>query len=81
MSTRTIIIDAMRRVASEQKKTLAPLEDHTQLLDIGLDSLCFAILVARLEEALSVDPFGLSDEVELPVTLADFVRFYEKALV
>ena len=81
MSTRTIIIDAMRRVASEQKRALAPLDDETQLLDIGLDSLCFAILVARLEETLNVDPFGLSDEVELPVTLGDFVRFYEKALV
>ena len=80
MSTRTTIIEAMRRVAAEQKKTLAPLDDGTQLLNIGLDSLCFAILVARLEEALNVDPFGLSDEVELPVTLGEFVRFYERAM-
>ena len=81
MSTRTLIIDAMRRVADEQQRTLGPLDDDALLLTIGLDSLCFAILVARLEEALNVDPFGASDEIELPVTVGDFVRFYEKAMV
>ena len=51
------------------------------MLTIGLDSLCFAILVARLEETLGVDPFGASDEIEIPVTCGDLVRFYEHALV
>ena len=81
MSTRTIIIDAIRRVADEQQRTLGPLDDDALLLTVGLDSLCFAILVARLEEALNVDPFGASDEIELPVTVGDLVRFYEKAMV
>ena len=80
MSTRTTIIDAMRRVAEEQHRTLGPLTDDALLLTVGLDSLCFAILVARLEEALNVDPFGASDEVELPVTVGDLVRFYEEAM-
>ena len=80
MPTRTIIIDAMRRIADEQHRTLGRLDDDAQLLTIGLDSLCFAILVARLEEALNVDPFGASDEIELPVTVGDLVRFYEKAM-
>ena len=80
MSTRSTIIDAMRRVAEEQHRTLAPLSDDAPLLTVGLDSLCFAILVARLEEALNVDPFGASDEIELPVTVGDLVRFYEEAM-
>jgi len=44
-----------------------------------LDSLGFAILVARLEEQLGLDPFTDSDDVSYPVTLGDFIRFYEIA--
>jgi hypothetical protein len=49
------------------------------LLDSGLDSLCFAVLVARLEDRLGVDPFTASDDVAFPVTLGDFVKVYEHA--
>jgi acyl carrier protein len=38
-------------------KQLAPLYDDLVLVDSGLDSLCFAIVVARLEDALGIDPF------------------------
>jgi acyl carrier protein len=31
------------------------------LLETGLDSLCFAIIVARLEDELGVDPFSVDD--------------------
>jgi acyl carrier protein len=81
MSVRATILDEIARVAQEQKKALQPLTDDAPLLTIGLDSLCFAILVARLEEKLGTDPFGASDEVALPVTVGDLVRFYEHALV
>jgi acyl carrier protein len=69
----------MRKVADEQAKTLGPLADDTVLLDSGLDSLCFAVLVARLEDKLGLDPFTASDDVAFPVTLGDFVKVYEKA--
>ena len=81
MSARETIIEEMQRVASEQKKTLVPLHDTTPLLTVGLDSLCFAILVARLDETLGVDPFSASDEVMLPVTFGDLVNFYDHARV
>jgi acyl carrier protein len=81
MSVKTIVLQEITRVASEQKKVLAPLHDDSPLLTLGLDSLCFAILVARLEERLGIDPFSLSDEVALPVTLADLIGLYEHALV
>ena len=55
------------------------LQDDLVLLDSGLDSLCFAILVARLEDTLGVDPFSASDNVSFPVTLGDFVKAYENA--
>ncbi len=79
MSVRTEIISHFKQVAKEQSKQLAPLVDDLPLLDSGLDSLCFAIIVARLEDALGVDPLSTSEDGLFPVTLGDFVRFYENA--
>jgi acyl carrier protein len=79
MSTKSTITAEIQKVADEQKITLLPLRDDLILLDSGLDSLCFAILVARLEDALGIDPFSASDDVSFPVTLGDFVKAYENA--
>jgi acyl carrier protein len=79
MSVRSTITSEFERVASEQKRKLAPLTDELQLLDCGLDSLCFAIVVARLEDTLGVDPFSDAEAVEFPVTWGDFVKIYEEA--
>ena len=79
MSTKLTITSEIKKVAEEQSVTLAPLQDDLILLDSGLDSLCFAILVARLEDTLGVDPFSASDNVSFPVTLGDFVKAYENA--
>ena len=80
MSVKQTIVSQMQQVADEQKKSLSPLTDDLILLDSGLDSLGFAILVARLEDTLGVDPFTASDDVYFPVTLGDFVRVYEHAV-
>jgi hypothetical protein len=64
-------------VANEQGKQLAPLSDNLVLLESGLDSLCFAIIVARLEDALGVDPFTAAEDGRLPLTVGDFIQFYE----
>jgi len=80
MTVRHAIISEFEQVASEQAKKLAPLSDNLVLLDSGLDSLCFAIIVARLEDSLGFDPFSADEEeVDFPVTLGDFIRFYENA--
>ena len=63
MSARLMIISAIEQVAKEQNKVLRPLTDDMELLDSGLDSLCFAILVARLEDKLGYDPFTASDDI------------------
>ena len=78
MSTRSLIEQEMRTVAAEQRKTLRPLTDDTLLLDCGLDSLCFAILVARLEDAVGEDPFSTSDDLEFPTTFGAFVALYDR---
>jgi hypothetical protein len=76
MSVRTTITSQFQQVAREQDRTLAPLSDDLKLMQSGLDSLSFAIVVARLEDALGVDPFSAADAVA-PVTFGDFVRLYE----
>jgi acyl carrier protein len=79
MSIRAIIISEFEKVVKEQNKESAPLADDLVLLESGLDSLCFAIIVARLEDALGFDPFSTAEEVYFPVTLGDFIKFYEDA--
>jgi acyl carrier protein len=79
MSVRSAVISQFKEVAREQRKELAPLADDLPLLDSGLDSLCFAIIVARLEDTLGVDPLRAAEDVRFPVTVGDFVRFYENA--
>jgi acyl carrier protein len=79
MSVKLTILDQMQQVAREHGKTLAPLNDNLALLDSGLDSLGIAVLVARLEDRLGVDPFTASEDVQFPVTVDDFVKAYENA--
>jgi hypothetical protein len=62
MSVRFTVLAQFKRVAKEQGKELAPLCDSLVLLESGLDSLCFAIIVARLEDALGVDPFSTAED-------------------
>ena len=77
MSTRLRIISAIQQIAVEQHVTLPPLDDDLSLHETGFDSLAFAILVARLEDDLGIDPFTISDDVAFPQTVGDFVRAYE----
>jgi acyl carrier protein len=79
MSIRSTIMSQLVQVAEEQEVEPPALSDELVLLDSGLDSLGFAILVARLEDTLGFDPFSTSDEIFFPVTLGDLVRVYEDA--
>jgi len=81
MSSRLTILQNIREVAAEQGKTLAPLTDDLQLMESGLDSLCFAILVARLEDALGADPFTTSQSSRFPNTVGELIAFYDEARV
>ena len=77
MQTKDTVIDVIREVALESDKQLdANFGDDTVLLDSGLDSLDFAIIVARLEERFGEDPFAAMDEPVYPKTLSDFVTIY-----
>lgn len=77
MSVRSQIFDIMRQIAEEQNITLPPLKDELTLHGTGFDSLAFAILVARLEDELGIDPFTTAEEVAFPSTVGEFIRAYE----
>jgi len=77
MSLKSAITTQFEQVAQEQKRKLSRLSDDLKLLDSGLDSLSFALIVARLEDAVGFDPFDTDEDVKFPVTFGDFVRLYE----
>jgi hypothetical protein len=77
MSLRSAITAQFEQVAQEQKRKLSRLSDDLRLLDSGLDSLSFALIVARLEDAVGFDPFDTDQDIKFPVTFGDFVRLYD----
>ncbi len=77
MSVKLTILEQMEQIAREHGKILAPLKEDLILADCGLNSLGFAVLVARLEDTLGVDPFTAAEDAYFPVTLGEFVKVYE----
>jgi hypothetical protein len=79
MYLRANILKEIESVAANQKKALPPLTDGLALKDSGLDSLCFAILVARLEDITGRDPLSEAQGGRFPRTIGEFVALYEEA--
>jgi acyl carrier protein len=77
MSVQETIKAQFEQVAIEQRRKLSRLVPELKLLDSGLDSLSFALIVAKLEDALGFDPFDATEEMKFPVTFGDFVKLYE----
>jgi acyl carrier protein len=76
---RDIILTTLRRVADEQGVKLPDrLPDELVLLESGLDSIGYAILVVELEQRLGFDPFLESKIPVYPATLGQFIAFYEE---
>jgi len=80
MSVALRIVSVMQQIAKDQQITLPPLNDDVLLHETGFDSLAFAILVARLEDDLGIDPFTISEDADFPLTIGDFIKAYENVL-
>ncbi len=80
MTIRETILETYHEILEQTDATLAvdELTDDVVLLESGLSSLGFAILVATLEEKLEFDPFTMMDEPLYPTTFGEFVAIYEK---
>jgi acyl carrier protein len=70
------VVRLIGELLEEDDLPVPDLRDDTVLLETGLDSLGFAVLVTRLEESLGYDPFSLMSEPVYPVTVAEFVGVY-----
>ena len=79
MNIRTEIVETFEAVLEQTGAQLAvdQLNDDTVLLESGLESLGFAILVANLEERLGYDPFQILETPVYPTTFGEFVGIYE----
>jgi acyl carrier protein len=80
VSVKSTVETIILEVATENGKSLPPLSDDLPLFESGLDSLCLAVIVARLEDGLGVDPFSDSEDVVFPVTVGEFIKLYEHAV-
>ena len=73
------ILSLMNEIASDGGVELnLHIDSDTVLLESGLDSLGFAILIARLEEELGYDPFTMMDEPVYPQTFGQLVEIYQR---
>lgn len=69
----------MQQVAELSDCTLVePIEPDTLLLECGLDSLGYAMLVAQLEENLGFDPFTELAIDTYPSNFAEFLGIYQQ---
>lgn len=73
------ILACMQEIAAMTDcQLVTSIDDQTVLLESGLDSLGFAMLVSRLEEELGYDPFVAMEEPVYPSTFGEFVEIYRK---
>jgi len=77
MTIRSTILVNIQKIAAAYERDIASLNDDVALVDSGLDSLCFAVLVVRLEDELGLDP--LSSVAKFPVTIGDLIKLYENS--
>ena len=81
MTLRSTIIAEIESITVAHDKRMPPITDDLVMMDTEFDSLCFALLVARMEDITGIDPFGELDVADLPVTIGDLVALYDRAVM
>lgn len=80
LGVRETVQAVLRDVFAEYGPEDAPLpafQDHQVMLESGLDSLAFAVVVTELDDRLGFDPFTEAEEPFYPRTVGEFISFYE----
>lgn len=77
---RSVILEKFNEALeqTDSDKRYSDIDNSQILLETGLNSLGFAILVALLEEELDFDPFQEMEDAVYPTTFGEFVAIYEK---
>lgn len=81
MSLRNEIESVIRQVGRQyDKKLVDAFSDDTPLLESGLDSLDYAIVIARLTRTLGIDPISrITDPAAYPRTFGELIKVYSGA--
>lgn len=73
---RSIVVAELHTLLEEEGNPRETLVGDDSLVGIGIDSLAFAVLITRLEEALGFDPFMAIEQGGLPRTVNELVELY-----
>jgi len=79
MDIRNTVLNCLRETVEEQTQSTITSEitDDSELVNFRLDSLGFADLLTRLQDALGYDPFTQMDDPVYPRTFGELVAIYE----
>lgn len=78
MDLEIALIEVINTVLVEDGLRKVDITSETQLGDIGLDSLGFAIVIARLEKVVGYDPFTEGKVSQYPSTFGQFLKIYQE---
>jgi hypothetical protein len=70
----------MERNARARQITLPALGDDQPPQETGFGSLGSAVPAARPGDNLGIDPFSISDDARVPLTVGGFIKAYENVL-
>lgn len=65
-AARVLVVEEIRQLLAEDGLSVEHIKDEDDFANLGLDSLSFAVLLTRLEDALGFDPFELVPEDAFP---------------
>ena len=77
MDLQKTLSEVINAVLAEDGLQHVDLIEETQLGEIGLDSLGFAIVIARLEKLVGYDPFTEGNVTQYPSTFGKFLEIYQ----
>jgi acyl carrier protein len=75
----TAVVGEIARLLAEDDKPVPSIGPDDGLIDLGLDSLSFAVVITRLEELLGYEPLDLIESGAYPRTVRELVAVYAGA--
>lgn len=73
-----VVVGEIARLLAEDDKPVPPIGPDDGLVDLGLDSLSFAVVITRLEELLGHEPLELIEGGDYPRTVMELVAVYTR---
>jgi hypothetical protein len=75
-ATREVVVREIEQLLAEEGRSPGQVTEEDGLIELGLDSLLFAVLITRLEISLGDDPFLAIGHGGVPRTVGELVQTY-----